>query len=230
MVIAIDGPGGAGKSTVARAVAAELQLAHLDTGATYRAATLAALRAGADPTDGPAVLTAVEAATIEYIDGVIHLDGQPVAAAARGDTVNAAVSAVSAHSDVRRRIVAVQRDWVASRGGAAVVEGRDIGTVVFPDAPVKVFITARADVRAARRAGDAEAADKEVAEIEADLRRRDHIDSTRQASPLKPAHDAVVVDTSDMGVAEVTRIVLDLVAHVRDNAEQLDSASDLEER
>ncbi len=219
MVIAIDGPGGAGKSTVARAVASDLGLAHLDTGATYRAATLAALRAGVDPTDGPAVLAAVSEATIEYIDGIIHLDGEPVAAAVRSEAVNAAVSAVSAHAAVRRRIVAVQRAWVENRGGAAVVEGRDIGTVVFPDAPVKVFITARPDVRAARRSGDAEAADKAVAEIEADLRRRDHIDSTRQASPLRPADDAVVIDTSDMGVAAVAHFVLELVARVRKSAD-----------
>jgi len=212
MVIAIDGPGGAGKSTVARSLATILGLEHLDTGATYRAATVAVLRAGVDPGDSDAVLDVVTASRIQYIDGVIHLDGEPVVAATRSEAVNAAVSAVSAHSAVRREIVDVQRRWVEARGGRAVVEGRDIGTVVFPDAAVKVFITARSDVRAARRSGDAEAADKDVTEIEADLRRRDHIDSTRDASPLRPADDAVVVDTSDMGVAEVVRTVLDLVS------------------
>jgi cytidylate kinase len=215
VVIAIDGPGGAGKSTVARAVAGLLGFEHLDTGATYRAATLAALEGGVDPDDAGAVLQAVSAADIEYLDGIIHLNGRPVAAAVRGEDVNAAVSAVSAHPEVRKVIVAVQRDWVADRGGSAVVEGRDIGTVVFPEAAVKVFITARSEIRAARRAGDAEAADKAVSEIEADLARRDHIDSTRDASPLRPAEDAAVIDTSEMGVAEVTRLVMDLVYEKR---------------
>jgi len=215
VVIAIDGPGGAGKSTVARAVADLLGLEHLDTGATYRAATLAALRAKVDADDAAAVLRAVSESDIEYLDGIIHLDGSPVAAAVRGEEVNAAVSAVSAHPEVRKVIVAGQRDWVADRGGSAVVEGRDIGTVVFPDAAVKVFITARSEIRAARRAGDAEAADKAVGEIEADLARRDHFDSTRVASPLRPAEDAVVIDTSEMGVAEVTRLVMELVYEER---------------
>lgn len=215
MVIAIDGPGGAGKSTVARAVAGALGLEHLDTGATYRAATVAALRSGADPDDVGAVIEAVAAADIEYVDGVIYLNGDPISIEVRGEDVNAAVSAVSAHAAVRTRIVAGQRAWVARHGGFAVVEGRDIGTVVFPDAPVKVFLTARPDVRAARRAGDAETGGKPVGDVEADLRRRDHIDSTRDASPLRPAEDAVVIDTSDMGVGEVTRRILGLVEAIR---------------
>lgn len=210
VVIAIDGPGGVGKSTVARAVARALGIDHLDTGATYRAATLAALRRDADPGDEDVVLEAVETARIEYADGVIHLDGEPVAAAVRSEEVGSAVSVVSAHDRVRQVVVAMQRDWVADRDGSAVVEGRDIGTVVFPDAAVKVFLTARPEVRAARRARDAEAANKAVAEIEAELRRRDHIDSTRETSPLRPAADAVVIDTSDMSVAEVVQRVLEL--------------------
>lgn len=211
MVIAIDGPGGVGKSTVARAVADALDLEHLDTGATYRAATLATLRSGARPSDEGAVLAAVREARIEYLDGVIHLDGDPVPEAVRSEEVGAAVSAVSAHPEVRDVIVQMQRDWVAERDGAAVVEGRDIGTVVFPEADAKVFLTARAEVRAARRARDAEAADKEIDEILADLHRRDHIDSTRDASPLRPADDAIVIDTSDMGVAEVVARVLGVI-------------------
>ncbi len=211
MVIAIDGPGGAGKSTVAAAVANLLGLEHLDTGATYRAATLAALRAGVDRSDGDAVLSVVSRALIEYGDGIVYLDGEPVTTAVRGVAVSAAVSEVSTHAEVRRVIVKMQREWVARRGGSAVVEGRDIGTVVFPEAPVKVFITARFEERAARRARDIEVADKAVTEIEADLRRRDHIDSTRDASPLRPAEDAVVIDSSDMRAVEVTRRILELV-------------------
>jgi cytidylate kinase len=214
VVVAVDGPGGVGKSTVARAVAAELGISHLDTGATYRAATLAVIEAGVDVSDIEAVLGVVAPIAIDYIDGVVILDGEDVTSLVRRDAVNAIVSTVSAISEVRSRIVAMQRGWVGRQGGRAVVEGRDIGTVVFPRAPVKVFMTARPEVRAARRARDAEAADKGVAEIAVDLHRRDHIDSTRVASPLRPAEDAVVVDTSEMTVDDVVRVVLDLVERV----------------
>ena len=211
MVIAIDGPGGAGKSTVARAVAVTLGIPHLDTGATYRAATLAVINSGVDPQDEAAVVAVVELSAIQYDSGAVILDGADVTREVRGGAVNAAVSAVSAISTVRARIVDLQREWVRDRGGSAVVEGRDIGTVVFPDAAVKVFITAAPEVRAARRARDAEAADKAIADIKADLDRRDRIDSTREASPLKPAEDAVVLDTSEMDVGEVVAAVLSLV-------------------
>lgn len=212
MVIAIDGPGGVGKSTVSRRVADLLGVGYLNTGATYRAATVAALRSGADLDDEAEVVAAVSGSEIEYEDGVILLDGESVAVEARSDAVTKAVSAVSAYPSVRDQVVAMQRRWVADRGGSAVVEGRDIGTVVFPDAPVKVFLTADAETRAARRAGDAEAAHHGVADIAADLKRRDHADSTRETSPLRRAEDAVEIDTSDMGIDEVVAVVLDLVA------------------
>ena len=218
MVIAIDGPGGAGKSTVARAVAHVLGIAHLDTGATYRAATLAAVREGVDTGDVGSVLGVVERSAIEYADGVVYLDGEPVTSESRGPEVNAAVSEVSAIREVREEIVDMQRAWVERRGGSAVVEGRDIGTVVFPAARVKVYITARPEVRAARRARDAEAAEKDLAEIEADLTRRDRIDSTRTASPLMAADDAVIIDTSDMSVDEVVAAVLKLVASAEERS------------
>ena len=216
MVIAIDGPGGVGKSTVTRGVAAALGREYLDTGATYRAATLAVLQAGVDPEDADAVLEVAQGGVIEYIDGVIHLDGVPVADEVRSPEVTAAVSMVSAYPEVRALVVEMQRDWVASRSGQAVVEGRDIGTVVFPEAPVKVFLTARPDVRAARRSGDAEAAGKDVKVIAAELEQRDHYDSTRETSPLQPADDATIVDTSDLDAAGVIALVLDLIAEAKD--------------
>jgi cytidylate kinase len=125
--------------------------------------------------------------------------------------VTAAVSQVSAHAPVRRAIVALQRAWVADHGGDAVVEGRDIGTVVFPEAPVKVYLTASVEVRADRRAGDPEAAGLTRDELIAQMTRRDHLDSSRAASPLRPADDAVVIDTSHLTVAEVVGRVLALV-------------------
>ncbi len=212
MVIALDGPGGVGKSTVTRRLATQLELDFLDTGATYRAATVAALRAGIDIDDEDEVLGAVKDSEIEYVDGVILLDGESVVEATRSDAVTKAVSAVSAHPRVRRHVVDIQRRWVADHGGEAVVEGRDIGTVVFPDAAVKIFLTASAEVRAARRAGDAEAVNQDVAAIVADLNRRDHADSTRKTSPLRPADDSVEVDTSDLGIDEVVAAILGVIA------------------
>ena len=220
MVIAIDGPGGVGKSTVARGVAAALGYEYLDTGSTYRAATLAVLQAGVDPEDADAVLDVARHCVIEYIDGAIHLDGYPVPDAVRSPDVTAAVSMVSAYPEVRALVVEMQRDWVASCGGSAVVEGRDIGTVVFPEALVKVFLTARPEVRAARRSGDAEAAGKDVGVIAAELEQRDHHDSTREASPLQPADDAEIVDTSDLDAAGVISVVLELVAAARKRQER----------
>lgn len=208
MVIAIDGPGGVGKSTIARAVASRLGVAYLDTGSTYRAATVAVLEAGVPTNDADAVLSVVERVSLGYGLGTVYLDGEDVAAAVRSPVVTAQVSAVAAHPKVRSHIVAFQRLWVAVHGDHAVVEGRDIGSVVFPDTPVKVFLTARPEVRAARRAGDAEAEDKDVASIAAELGARDQADSTRAASPLKPADDAVVIDTSDLSIDEVVEAVL----------------------
>ncbi len=222
MVIAIDGPGGVGKSTVARAVAGALDLPYLDTGSYYRAATVAVLRAGSDPSDAETATAVVAAADLDFVSGRIHLDGVDVSAAVRSPEVTAAVSAVSAIPELRRIVVDRQRDWVRRHGGNAVVEGRDIGTVVFPEAPLKVYLTASAQVRARRRAGDAEASHLDVAEIAADLHRRDEADSTRAASPLRPADDAVIVDTSSLGVGEVVAVVLDL-AH-RAAAEQTETS------
>jgi CMP/dCMP kinase len=212
VVIAIDGPGGVGKSTVANAVAAALDLPHLDTGATYRAAGLAVLRRGGDPFDAEAAVEAVDEAMLEFRDGSVLIDGEDVTAAIRTTEATAASSAVAAHPALRRRIVELQRRWVADHGGDAVVEGRDIGTVVFPDAAVKIYLTARPEVRAARRAGDAESAGRTVDEIAGELRARDHADSTRAASPLRPADDAVIIDTSDLSEDEVVELALGVAA------------------
>lgn len=210
MVIAIDGPSGVGKSTVSRQVAQSLDLAYLDTGATYRAATLAVLRSEADITDESAVFEVVTTVSIDYGDDGILLDGELVVDAVRTDAVTSAVSAVSAHPSVRAEIVEIQRRWVVSHHLAAVVEGRDIGTVVFPEAPVKVFLTASPLVRAQRRARDNEAKGETVEAIAKKLEARDLADSTRAASPLRPADDAVILDTSAMSISEVVQQIVDL--------------------
>lgn len=206
-VIAVDGPGGSGKSTVSRAVAHRLGWVHLDTGAYYRAATLAALDAGADPADPDAVVDALEGRRFAQEDGRMWLDGRDISAEIRSDRVTSAVSAVSAHPPVRQRMVELQRDWVTAHGGRAVVEGRDIGTVVFPRAVVKVHLTADPTERARRRAAETGAAADRVA---TDLSRRDRVDSSRPTSPLAVAEDAVVIDTTHLGVEEVVDRVIDL--------------------
>ncbi|MDK1018323.1 MAG: (d)CMP kinase [Actinomycetota bacterium] len=212
MVITIDGPSGVGKSTVARAVANILSISYLDTGAMYRAATLAVIREGVDVTIETELLDVLARHTIGYAEIGITLDGEPVASDVRSEEVTDEVSAVSAHAGVRSQLVEMQRRWVADQDGDAVVEGRDIGTVVFPDARVKIYLSATPLVRAQRRAGDAEASGKTVAEIAAQISARDHTDSTRMASPLRAAEDAVVIDTSELSIDEVVDEILQYVS------------------
>ncbi len=214
MVVAIDGPSGVGKSTVSRGVAASLGFAYLDTGSYYRAVTHVALTAGIDPTDEAAVLHALHAAEFDVVDGVLRLHDNDISQSLRGAAVTAAVSVIAAHPAVRRQVVAMQRRWAENQNGKAVVEGRDIGTVVFPDAPIKVFLTADARTRAQRRAADAEAEGASVEQVQAEMDRRDAADSTRSTSPLRPAEDAVEIDTTDLTVAEVIRQILDLFGAV----------------
>ena len=209
VVITIDGPGGVGKSTVSRLVARQLGLAYLDTGATYRAATLAILQSGIDTLDEAAVLEELNHRTIDYDERGVLLDGESVAFAVRSEEVTANVSAVSAHPIVRSAVVEIQRRWVAFHEDQAVVEGRDIGTVVFPEAPLKIYLTASPSVRALRRAAESEAGGKSVEEISETLAARDYADSTREASPLKPADDAIIIDTGDMTVDAVVRVIVD---------------------
>lgn len=219
MVIAIDGPSGVGKSTVSQAVAHQLELVYLDTGATYRAATLAIVRAGIDVASEADVLSELENHIIDYTDIGIALDGESVASDVRSDQVTLNVSAVSAHPLVRAAIVEMQRRWVNDRGANAIVEGRDIGTVVFPDAPVKIFLTASPLVRATRRSGDAEAEGKSVQRIAAEIEARDHADSTRETSPLRPADDALIIDTSELTINEVVAQIMVRVAEAHTSGE-----------
>ncbi len=211
-LVAIDGPAGSGKSTVARGVAAALGLPTLDTGAMYRATALAALDAGVDLDDADAVAAVARAADIAVEQGVTTLDGRDVSDEIRGPRVTGAVSQVSGQPPVRAVLVDRQRAWVEQHGGG-VVEGRDIGTVVLPDAPLKVFITARDDVRAARRQRDEVAAQRavEAAAVRDALNQRDRADGTlgRATRPEDAAPDAVVIDTSDI-TADV--VIADLVA------------------
>lgn len=204
-VLAIDGPAGSGKSTVSRMVARALGRQHLDTGAFYRAATLRVLRRQADPGDETAVLEALRGAIFEQDRGVMLLDGEDVSVEIRQAPVTANVSPVSAHPAVRRLMVAEQRAWVQRHGAGAVVEGRDIGTVVFPDAELKVFLTAAPEERARRRASET---GREVSEEEAAIRSRDLIDSSREASPLLAASDAYLLDTTGLSQEEVVDAII----------------------
>jgi cytidylate kinase len=212
----MDGPSGTGKSTVARGLATRLGARYLDTGAMYRAATLAVLRAGIDPGDGRRVAEVVEKAQIEVATDpaapAVHQDGVDVDREIRSAEVTRAVSAVSAVPAVRVHLVAAQRELID--GGPIVVEGRDIGSVVWPTASPKVFLTASPQVRAQRRAGELGTPDAgAVAEVAADIERRDHLDSTRAASPLTQADDAVVVDTTDLEIDEVINRLVDIATN-----------------
>ncbi len=217
-LVAIDGPSGSGKSTVARGVADALGLEVLDTGAMYRSVTLAALEGGVDPADANAVADVARRATIEAEAGVARLDGRDVSAAIRGPAVTVAVSVASAHPAVRAELVARQRRWVEEHGGG-VVEGRDIGTVVFPDAPVKVFLTASDVERARRRQRDEHSADRavELGEVHEAMARRDALDSRRHTSPLRVPADALVIDTTGRDAPEV---VAEIVAVFESRARQ----------
>jgi cytidylate kinase len=206
-VIAIDGPAGSGKSTVAREVARRLGLDWLDTGAMYRAVALAALRRGIDPADAEAVARLAASVAIEVGERV-HLDGEDVTAAIRGPEVDRAVSVVAANPAVRAEMVRRQRAWAAARGGG-VVEGRDIGSVVFPDAALKVYLTASGEERARRRA--AQLGGRDAGEVAADIARRDRLDAGRAASPLTVPPDAVVIDTTDRTVADVVGTIVGML-------------------
>ncbi|WP_330185881.1 (d)CMP kinase [Nocardia sp. NBC_01503] len=204
----MDGPSGTGKSSVSRKLATRLEASYLDTGAMYRVATLRVLRSGVDLDDADAIVAAVKELPLtigtDPSREVILLDGEDVSSEIRGNAVTKAVSAVSAVPEVREQLVALQRDMVTA-AGRIVVEGRDIGTVVLPAADVKVYLTASAEARAQRRNAQniAEGRGDDYQAVLADVQRRDNLDSTRKVSPLRPAEDAVLVDTSELNKDEV---------------------------
>lgn len=216
LIVAVDGPSGTGKSTTCRRLAKELDAKYIDTGAMYRVATLAVLRAGVDPADAEAVIDATRELPLSVSDDPdsteVLLGGEDVSGIIRGPEVTRNVSAVSAIPQVRENLVALQRK-LAADAHRAIVEGRDIGTVVLVDAPVKAFMTASAEVRAKRRYDQVIAAGREAdfETVLADVQRRDELDSTRATSPLVPAEDATIIDTSEMDRDDVLAALIALV-------------------
>ncbi len=211
LLVAIDGPAGSGKSTIAAALAERLGLARLDTGAMYRAVTLLVLRQGVDPENGEAAARLARDMDLDVGDHV-RLDGEDVTLAIRSGEVDGAVSEVAAHPAVRAELVRRQREW-GERHGGGVVEGRDIGSVVFPTADLKIYLTAEPEERARRRVDQQRQLapsprGTESFEAVADLERRDTLDSGRAISPLQVAEDAIVVDSTHLTVDEVVEEVL----------------------
>lgn len=220
LILAVDGPSGTGKSTTCRALAKQLDAKYIDTGAMYRVATLAVLRQGVDPADKEAVISATANLPLEVSDDPdstqVLFDGADVSRIIREDEVTQNVSAVSAIPEVRENLVSLQRT-LAQRAHRAIVEGRDIGTVVLADAPAKAFMTASAEVRAQRRHDQNEKAGiaSDFESVLADVQRRDAADSSRATSPLRPADDATIVDTSDMSPEDVVQALINVVKESR---------------
>lgn len=208
LVIAIDGPAGAGKSTIARALAGRLGLEYLDTGAMYRAVTFAAMHRGVAVDDVDAVADLARSVTLEVAESGVVVDGLDATTAIRGPEVTGAVSVVAANSGVRSELVTRQRAWAARRGGG-VVEGRDIGSVVFPDATLKLYLTASPRTRAERRVAEVGG---DVDAMEAAIAERDRLDSTRGDSPLVRADGSTVVDTTGLTIEQVLAQIDGLLA------------------
>ena len=211
-VIAIDGPAGAGKSTIAKALAERLGLQYLDTGAMYRAITFAAVQRGIDVDDRTAVAALAREVPLDIGRVTVVVDGIDATTAIRRPDITAAVSSVASNSEVRAELRARQRAWADARGGG-VIEGRDIGSVVFPDADLKLYLTASPRVRAERRVAEAGG---DVDEIERAIAVRDRSDSSRADSPLKEADNSVTVDTTGLTITEV----LDRIVELLDAASQ----------
>lgn len=221
MNIAIDGPASAGKSTIARKVAEQLGFIYLDTGAMYRSLTYGAMKAGIPAEDEEGLLAYLKKATIAFsaVGGEqrVFLNGEDVTDPIREAEVSKRVSAVSSHPRVREEMVARQQD--IAKDGGVVMDGRDIGTVVLPNAEVKIFLVASAEERALRRYREYQAKGIETSleELRQDMERRDHLDSTRAASPLRKADDAIEVDTTQLEIMEVVGKVLE-IARLRNGA------------
>ena len=205
-VIAIDGPAGAGKSTVARQVSTATGLRYLDTGAMYRCVALAVRQSSTDANDAEAVGKIAREVSVVIGRDAAMLNGTEVSSEIRSSEINSIVSIIAAHTPVRDAMREQQRAWIRDHEGG-VVEGRDIGTVVFPDAILKIFLTASPEVRAERRVGQNGG---DIQAVAASIAERDHLDSTRLDSPLKPSHDSVVVDSSRRTIDEV---VAEIVTH-----------------
>ena len=206
IIVAIDGPAGAGKSTVARAVAERLGFLHVDSGAMYRAVALWALENGVDPGDGAKVVPMAESAEINLNGGRVLLNGRDITADVRRPEVSQAASRVSAIPGVRRELVSKQQEYAAA--ASVVMEGRDIGTVVYPRAQVKIYLDASPEVRARRRVGELGG---DYGQVLREIRERDDRDATRADSPLRQAEDAVYVDTGDLDEEGVILAVLGIV-------------------
>jgi CMP/dCMP kinase len=208
-VIAIDGPAGAGKSTVARALAERLDLEYLDTGAMYRGVAFAALRRGIDPAEHADVARVANDLELDVSEKGVFVDGVDATIEIRGPEVTRAVSVVAANPDVRAEMRRRQREWAELRGGG-VIEGRDIGSVVFPDAELKVYLTADPEVRAQRR--HKEVADLRYEEVAASIAERDARDEGRAHGPLLESEDAVTVDTTGRSVDEIVSEIAEMLA------------------
>lgn len=205
-VIAIDGPAGAGKSSVARRVSTVTGLRYLDTGAMYRCVALAVQQSSTDAHDAEAVGKIAREVSVVIERDAAKLNGLDVSSSIRSSEINSIVSIIAAHTPVRDAMREQQRSWIRDQNGG-VVEGRDIGTVVFPDAMLKIFLTASPEVRAERRVGESGG---DIQAVAASIAERDHLDSTRLDSPLKPSQDSVVVDSSHKTIEEV---VAEIVIH-----------------
>ncbi|MGA1506042.1 MAG: (d)CMP kinase [Ilumatobacteraceae bacterium] len=214
LVIAIDGPAGAGKSTIAKALARSMGIEYLDTGAMYRGVTFEVLRRGLEATDVDAVARVAREVVLEQGMDSLRVNGEDATEAIRTPAVDAAVSHVAANSAVREELRERQRKWIAGHGGG-VVEGRDIGSVVFPDATLKVYLVASPLVRARRRVAQHGG---DVEEIARAITERDQRDSSRDDSPLRQMPDAVVVDTSDRTIEDVVNHIISLVRAARDSS------------
>jgi cytidylate kinase len=212
-IVAIDGPAGAGKSTIAKALAIALNIPYLDTGAMYRMVTYAALRDGIDLNNESTVADIAKSLNVVMSSDRFIVDDVDVTDIIRGPQVTEAVSTVAALSSVRSELRAAQRTWVENAGGG-VVEGRDIGTVVFPDATLKVFLTASPAVRAQRRVAQSGG---DVVVIEEQIRQRDHLDSTRADSPLRESNDSLFIDTTDLSIDAVVKQITSSVESIESN-------------